>query len=241
MKSKILIAIIISFIGFSCSKQDAKPEFEKPTPSQPDPPKVVIKTNEEFAAEVKAYQKVDNEAEIKKGNILFIGTSAIKRCVDIADRFVDYHIKQRALTDCETSNIIYYADQLILPHKPSLLFVYNGEDDIVNGKSVKEAFDQFVKLANLVSKELPQSKACYIAIKPSPGRNEFQKSFNEYNKMIRSYIDQQGCSWTYLDTYTPLLDASGKANTTLYNPDKITLNNQGYDIWERVIKQYLEM
>jgi lysophospholipase L1-like esterase len=123
-----------------------------------------------------------------------------------------------------------------------VIFLYSGEDDIINGKSTSEVYVQFLKLAKLITKDLPETRICFMAVKPSPGRETFQNKFEEYNNRVKSYIDKQAnCNWYYLDTFSPLLTADGSANINLFADDKINLNSKGYDVWEKLIRSYLEM
>lgn len=232
MKKIIFAFLIVSVTAFSCSDHSYKNEEPEPAPS--------IKSNEDFAPEIQAFEAMDKEMAPKKGGILFVGTTAIRSCVNIAERFTGYSITQRGLTDSETSNILHFAEKIITPYRPSILFIYDGEDDIVNGKTPEVAYAEFVKLAKFVSEKLPETKVCFISVQPSPGRAAFQKSFEAYNSKVRLYITQQACDWTYLDISTPLLNADGSAKESLFESDKITLNTNGYDVWEQAIKTYLE-
>lgn len=239
MKRIIFAFLVVSMAAFSCSTPSSKSEQPKPQPN-PDTPIVPIKTNADFAPEVEAFEAMDKMSSPKKGGVLFIGTTAIRSCVNIAERLTDYPIIQRGLTDCETSNILHFTDKIITPYRPSILFIYNGEDDIVNGKTPEAAYAEFLKLSKSITEKLPDTKVCFVSVKPSPGRAAFQKSFEAYNSKVRLFITQQTCDWTYLDISAPLLNTNGTAKEDLFESDKITLNTKGYDVWEQAIKTYLE-
>lgn len=235
MKNIIFSFLVISAFNFSCSNKASKKE-------QPEPvlPVILSKTNADFAAEIRDFELMDREFVPKKGGIVFAGTTAIRSCVNIADRLIDYPIVQRGLTESETSHLIYFADKIIIPYRPSILFIYEGEDDMVNGKTPDAAFADFLKLSKLLTERLPETRVIYMSVKPSPGRAAFQKKFEAYNSKVRLYIAQQNCNWDYMDLYTPLINSSGSAKEDLFEADRVTLNSKGYDVWEQQIKNYLK-
>jgi lysophospholipase L1-like esterase len=44
----------------------------------------------------------------------------------------------------------------------------------------------------------------------------------------------------YIDIFTPMLDAKGQPDETLFIDDRLHMNAAGYDIWQRVIAQYVK-
>ncbi|MGV8879358.1 MAG: hypothetical protein ACOH2A_10030 [Sphingobacteriaceae bacterium] len=235
MKSIIFSFLVISVFNFSCSNETSKNEQPKPVL-----PVILSKTNADFDAEIQDFESMDKAIMPKKGGLVFAGTTAIRSYVDIADRLTDYPIVKRGLTESETSHLIYFADKIIIPYRPSILFIYEGEDDIVNGKTPDASFADFLKLSKLLTARLPETRIIYMSVKPSPGRAAFQKKFESYNSKVRLYISQQNCNWDYIDVYTPLVNSSGSAKEDLFEADRVTLNSKGYDLWEQQIKNYLK-
>ena len=56
--------------------------------------------------------------------------------------------------------------------------------------------------------------------------------------MIYNFLWQQS-QVGYVDVFSRMLDADGKANRTLFLQDMLHMNQEGYKIWQDAIRPYL--
>jgi lysophospholipase L1-like esterase len=116
--------------------------------------------------------------------------------------------------------------------------VYAGENDIADGRTAEMLAQDVDALLALRRKHLPKSKLVYIALKPSPSRAEKLEEVRKANTLIRQRLAGQKRAM-FVDVFTPMLDADGKAREELFGPDRLHMNAKGYDLWTQVLAPYL--
>ena len=79
-----------------------------------------------------------------------------------------------------------------------------------------------------------QVQVAFIAIKPSPARRHLLASVRDANRRIeRAAALLEGVS--YIDVFTPMLDADGQPRGDLFLDDQLHLNAAGYALWTRIV------
>jgi lysophospholipase L1-like esterase len=146
----------------------------------------------------------------------------------------------RGFGGSELSHAIMYADQIILPYKPKQVVVYSGENDIavgnVNADSVKT---RFVKLFNLIRKDLPKASILYVSIKPSPSRQHLMPEMAKANSIICEFLKKKK-NTTFINIYPLMLDENGNPRKELFVDDMLHMNQKGYAIWIKALKPHLK-
>ncbi len=87
-------------------------------------------------------------------------------------------------------------------------------------------------------RDLPTAKIAYISNKPSPSRAQLLPVQPEANTLIAAEAKRLGVD--YIDIFTPMLDASGQPDESLFIEDRLHMNRAGYLIWQREIAPYLK-
>jgi lysophospholipase L1-like esterase len=192
-----------------------------------------------FEKEIINFERADSINPPDKQQVLFIGSSSIRLWRDFSERFKDYAVINRGFGGAELSDITRYAHRIIIPYRPSKVFIYGGDNDIGGNQSSEQIFMEFVELFNLLSTKLPGTRFYFISVKPSPRRWKYITQLQDVNKKISDFIKEQHCSWTFIDVYHPMLGEDGLPKANIFLPDKIHLNSKGYDIWEKLIKEHM--
>ena len=96
----------------------------------------------------------------------------------------------------------------------------------------------FIAFVERVRRDLPKAKIAYISTKPSPSRAQLLSVQREANTLIAAEAQRLGVD--YIDIFTPMLDASGQPDESLFIEDRLHMNRAGYVIWQRAIAPYLE-
>lgn len=212
----------LTITGLSCSKE----EIAEPCRGS-------------YEQAITAFEEQDRKKPPELGAILFIGSSSIRLWEDLPHRFNEYPVIRRGFGGSGICDIISYADRIVFPYQPSLVFIYSGENDLATGQKAETTFKQFVKLYDLISSRMPEAKICYISVKPSPARKQLMPIFKDFNQKVENYLVEK-INWTFLDVYHPMLGHEGTLLDSLFTADSLHMNSRGYDIWEKVIRTYLE-
>jgi lysophospholipase L1-like esterase len=219
MKRHFLLALLIAFTCYSAYAQQSFP----------------------FANEVKQYQRQDSLNFPKPGGVLFIGSSSIRRWMDMGQRFAGVPVINRGLGGTEIGQwVSYYVPYVVTRYKPAKIFIYVGDNDLAKGKSAQYVADQFSSLWQIIREKLPDAEIYFMAVKKSPARVKAYDNVIIANQLIRAFIDTK-TKTHYVDTSTPILKTgTALPDSALFVQDMVHFNSKGYDKWETVLKPYLK-
>ena len=189
--------------------------------------------------EIAAFEAADKTNTPPKDAVLLLGSSSIQHW-EKADRQLSGHqIIKRGFGGSQLSDCVAYAERIVIPYQPKWILLYEGENDILAGKSPEQIRDDFKTFVAKVKTALPETRIVFLSIKPCPARTKYFAQQEAANQLVREVIDSDA-QLTYVDVRTPTLSADGKPRAELYEKDGVHLNEKGYDIWARVIQSALK-
>jgi lysophospholipase L1-like esterase len=198
---------------------------------------LVAQQADQWERYVAAYDEADKASPPPKHEIVFVGSSTIRRW-DVASYFPDLKIINRGIDGTELSDAVKYIDRLVLRHEPRLVVVYAGDNDIGSGKISEQVSVDFERFVRAVHTRLPQTRILYIGIKPSPLRWLQVDRMRLANQVIRSICERDD-RLAFLDFDNLMLGWDEKPREELYAEDGLHLSPQGYQLWTAVLRQYL--
>jgi lysophospholipase L1-like esterase len=190
-----------------------------------------------FLESIQAFEKQDAVAFPPEGSVLFTGSSSI-RLWDLEAFFPGKGYINRGFGGSHLSDLLYFTDRIVLPYKPRLIFMYEGDNDISDEKSPNRVLADFQKFVQIVHSELPETHIVYLAIKTSHSRWDKHTIMRRTNFLIREYC-RQFDFLDFLDTETPLLGDDEKPNPAFFNTDELHLNQEGYRVWQKLVTDYM--
>jgi lysophospholipase L1-like esterase len=188
--------------------------------------------------DIAAFRKADSLQPPPAKGIVFTGSSSIRLWHDLADRFAGRRIINRGFGGSWLSDVVHYFPELVVPYQPRTIVVYAGENDIADGRPAEGLVRDVEALLALQQKHLPKSKLVFISLKPSPSRAEKLEEVRKANTLIRQRLAGEKRA-VFVDVFTPMLEAGGKAREELFGPDRLHMNAKGYDLWTQVLAPYL--
>ncbi len=192
-----------------------------------------------FADEIQAFAEADKKSSPPSGGILFVGSSSIRLWKTLAEDFPGLPVINRGFGGASISEVLYYADRIILPYKPRLIVLFIGGNDIADGRTPEEVLETFVVLSTLIHEKLPQTRLAYVSINPTIARWHLDDQIRKTNQLIRDYLeDQEGM--VFIDSYSKMLSPQGKPRPELLSEDQLHLGPEGYRLWKSIIEPYLK-
>jgi lysophospholipase L1-like esterase len=164
----------------------------------------------------------------KKKLILFVGSSSIGFWKSLGNDFQKYNTLNRGFGGSEMSDLVFYADKLIVPYRPKQIFIYEGDNDLSNGKNP----DEIVKLPR-------KTQVYFISPKPSIARWSLKAKYEELNQKLNLFA-KKNKHVTFIDVWTSMLGPDGTVMKDIFIDDGLHMNTKGYGIWVRVIGPYLK-
>jgi len=191
-----------------------------------------------FKKQIEAYKTID-EALDYQDVIVFTGSSSILFWKTLKVDFPNYNVINRGFGGSQFSDLIYFADQLILQYLPGKIFIYEGDNDIAYPKPVDSIFLDAKYLVSKIRRTLPNAEIHFIAPKPSVARWHLK---DQYLTLIHEM--KKWCSVDkklhFVDVWAPMCDENGEVEAELFIGDKLHMNEKGYEIWKQVIRTYLD-
>jgi len=191
-----------------------------------------------WVGEMAAFRKADSLQPPSTRGILFTGSSSIRLWHDLGDRFPGRKVVNRGFGGSWLSDVVHYFPRLVLPYRPKTIVVYAGENDVADGRAAEMLVQDVDALLALRRKHLPKSRLVFISLKPSPSRAGKLEEVRKANALIRQRLAGEKRA-VFVDVFTPMLDADGKAREELFGPDRLHMNAKGYDLWTQVLTPYL--
>ena len=183
---------------------------------------------------IAAFEAQDRQRPPALGQVVFVGGSSIRFWNALAADMAPVPVLNRGFGGARLSDLLHYADRVILPYQPRAVVIYAGENDLGSWCAWPGlVVERFGALVEHLRRSDPKTPILLLAIKPSPyfaARLERQR---EANRRLRAYCEATPGLY-FIDVASPLLDAGGRPRPELYQDD-LHLNAAGYALWrERV-------
>lgn len=192
-----------------------------------------------WRAELDAWAALDRQNPPSPGGVLFVGSSSIRMWHGLETAFdLPVPVRRRGVGG---SCLYEWADwglSLILPHRPRLLLVYAGENDLTEGRSPHDLLASLIRLSDRVRADLPDTRVAYMAIKPSPSRMAWLGAMREANQLIQTWL-LASPNMDYVDVHTAMIDNDGQPRPELFVRDQLHLSAEGYALWRQIVSAHL--
>jgi lysophospholipase L1-like esterase len=191
--------------------------------------------------DIEAFQRMDFRSPPPEDAILFVGSSSIRFWKTLEEDMYPLPVIRRGFGGAKLSDIIHYADKIIFAYRPKAIVLFAGTNDITgreNDKSARQVAGDFIRLAEMISAELPEADLFYLPITPTTSRWEIWPEANRANHLIREYAEDNG-KVHFIEATSHFMDEEGKPRKEFLFWDGIHLNNNGYAIWTELVKNSL--
>ena len=220
----LLLLVAFSFVATGC--------YVQTTATQHDA--VAVQSESRFESEISAFEDSDRVNRPKPGGVVFVGSSSIRLWPDLHTDFPGVNVIQRGFGGSRLDEVVNYTPRIVLPYKPTLIVLYAGDNDLAEGRTPDQIFNDYKAFVATVRNALPGTRIAYISIKPSGDRWALVDKMRVTNSMIQTYAAKDS-TLTYVDVFNPMLGADGKPREELFREDRLHLNGRGYAIWRQLL------
>lgn len=185
-----------------------------------------------FDTQIAAFEAQDGVTPPPKDPVLFVGSSTIVGWTGLTSAFPAYPVMNRGFGGSQMSDVLYYFDRVVLPYKPALAVIYEGDNDVVS-KTVDQIVADYTTFLTRMRAQLPTSDIAFISTKPSPARVAYIEKTRELNSRIQALCD--GMQIRFIDTFHAMLDTDGQPRAELFKSDMLHMNSSGYELWQGIV------
>ena len=191
-----------------------------------------------FEKNVLAYEAADKTNPPPQNAILLAGDSQFYRWKTVHEDLPDYTVINRGIDSLETSDLVYFADRLVLPYKPRMIILHIGGNDVHDGKSPEQVLADFKAFVAKVRAVMPNVPIAFSSTTPGPARWEEADKRKQTNKAIKDYIATQP-NLLFIDLWDAMVTADGKPREDLWVADRVHPNHDGYLLRVKIMRPIL--
>jgi hypothetical protein len=180
-----------------------------------------------FEKQVRLYEEADRANPPPKGAILLAGDSQFFRWKTLSEDLPGYTIINRGIDSFQLTDLIQYADRLILPHQPRLIVLHVGGNDVHNKKSPERVLADFKALVAKIRAALPAVPIVFSSITPGPGRWDEAAERKAANRVVQEYVATQP-GLKFINLWDAMLTPAGQPREELWVEDRVHPNHAGY-------------
>jgi lysophospholipase L1-like esterase len=191
-----------------------------------------------FANEVEAITaRYDTIWDTNQETIVFTGSSSVRLWKDLEQRFPNHQIVNSGFGGSESSDLLYFLNDLVLSYNPRQVFIYEGDNDLWAKKRPKQVLDTTEEIIRRIKANNPSTQIILIAAKPSISRWEIRRKYKKLNRKFER-LAKKDIQLDYVDVWHPMLN-NRKLMTDIFIEDGLHMNQKGYDIWYEAIKNFV--
>lgn len=198
-------------------------------------------TNHNFAiweSEVAAFEASDRTNPPPKHGLLFTGSSTIRKWTTLTQDYPSQPVIGRGVGGSEIVDITHFADRIVFPYEPRIIFFRCGGNDIADGKSPVQVFADYKEFVSTVRAKLPDIDIVFISWSPTPARWAQNDKEQTLNGLVREY-SMQTPHLKYCDASDISLGKDGKPRRDLFVSDGLHFNAAGYKLLAERVRPFL--
>ena len=193
-----------------------------------------------FEATIKDFERDDSTNLPGPGGLVFAGSSSFRRWNSLEEDMSPIPVVNRGFGGSTFPELNYYAHRIIAPLQPSLIAVYEGDNDIVDSTMTPAmVLENLKKFEAFTESQIPQAHILMFAVKPSPSRRHLLDKAIETNRLLAEYATQSE-RITYVDVFTIMMNDHGSIKSEIFTDDSLHMNADGYALWTAVAKPVVD-
>lgn len=230
LRQRAQAACVVLLVAACTSARAQSPQPQSPQPAAHDFGR--------WEKDVAAFEKADSVSPPPANALLFVGSSTIVRWTTLAQDFPSQPVINRGFGGNEIADSTHFADRIIFPYKPRMIFLRAGGNDIHAGKTAAQVFADFKDFVAAVRTKLPTTDIVFISLSPSIARWDERDANKKLNALVSNYAKHTP-HVKYIDTYTLPLDKKGQPRPELFVADKLHFSPEGYTLLIARVRPYI--
>ncbi len=192
---------------------------------------------EKWEKDIIKLETLDREEQDPKRAVLFLGSSSIRRWETMAEDLHPWPTIRRGYGGAKFSDLAIFTQRLVKPHKPSAIAIFVAND--ISGKEQDKTPEQVIELVKFVASEIrelaPTTPLFFFEITPTSSRFSVWDKIQQVNLLVKNHCEQT--ENTYFIATAEHFLVEGAPNDALFVDDKLHLNDEGYKLWAKIVKE----
>lgn len=202
---------------------------------------LAAETNHNFARwekEISAFEQADKTNPPPPGGLLFIGSSTIQLWSSLAADFPGQPVINRGFGGSEIVDATHFADRIVFPYKPKMIFLRAGGNDLWAGKTPEQVFEDYKDFVRTVQSRMPDTEIAFISLSPSIKRWSQAEKEKAVNTTVEKFV-RENHRLKYIDTWSVPLATDGTPKPELFRDDQLHFNEAGYKLLVERVRPFV--
>ena len=238
---KFLRPLFLLFIALSPSLRAEDSNPATPAPPKPAVPAPSAAPADPFAKwekEIAGIETADKKNPPAKGSIVFTGSSTIRMWKSLAQDYPHHHLVNHGFGGSQIVDCTHFADRLIFPLEPKVIFLRAGGNDINAGKTPDRVFADYKDFVTTVRAKLPEAEIIYIGLAPTIARINEVPAGNKLDDLIKDYAAKNP-KLKYIDCTNMSVGADGLPRPELFIKDGLHFSDAGYKLLAERVRPFM--
>lgn len=192
-----------------------------------------------FQNEVKSLTERIDQGGWKPNSFLFTGSSTVRLWKNLQEEFPEIPIINTGFGGSKASDLLIHLDELVIRYSPEKVLIYEGDNDINDGKEVAQIMEDIDQLVTKIHQKLPETNIVLISAKPSPSRWQLKTSYTVLNDLMRQYATTHD-QVNFMNIWNVMLDKTGRPISEIFTADSLHMNEKGYAIWNKSVIPFMK-
>ena len=243
---KHLIWIMLCAAAVGCTSTPATAPATEPSATYEIHEAVAVDCSSEMEW-IQRYEKTDiaalkerAQSQEKECDVMFFGSSSIRLWETLEEDMAPLKVVNRGYGGATLRDLHYNYPTVMDTYRPKAFVIYCDND--LKGKAgdllIGELFDHYRVLLARLAMDYPDTPVFVLAMKHSLHRLKARDKQRLFNDLMSDYAAGTE-NLTFVDTCSPLLNADGSVDDTLFLDDHLHINREGYSRWTAILKPML--
>jgi len=178
--------------------------------------------------------------DTNKDRLVFTGSSSILFWKNLQEYYPDYQLINAGFGGSQMSDLSHYLEETVLQFAPTKVFIYEGDNDIAAKRPLDVIMNHTKDVTKRIEKQFPSCQIIFIAAKPSIARWGLAAEYKEVNQAFQDFANKKN-NRHFANVWEIMLDENGEVLKDIFIEDGLHMNAKGYDLWDQVIRPFVEM
>lgn len=196
------------------------------------------KDPERWEAKIREFEERDLKSPPPEGAVVVVGSSSIGLWRTIHRDLAPLTVIHRGFGGSNYNDLLHFTDRLVVNYKPRAVVVYEGDNDAAGRRPPGVVFPKVVEFVLRVHEALPDCRIYFLSAKPSPLRFDRWDYYLDNNLTMEAFCRSDD-RLAYVDIASAMLGEDGSPLPEIYAEDRNHMNEKGYEIWTRVLREQI--
>jgi len=98
-------------------------------------PQPTVTAASQWEPDIQRFEAADRISRRGPGAVVFVGSSSIRMWETLEADFPGLPVLNRGFGGSELSDVVQFADRIVVPYKPRVVVVYAGDNDLAAGET----------------------------------------------------------------------------------------------------------